>query len=123
MATATTQVTLHQLLKSPDSGLRYWGMVGCFLLDDQKGGPQGLPDDAHEVRAMAAWLLIRTDKKEQGFKALDALLKENSYATLKVLNILDWIGEDAQVLRPTIASLKVKNYEERMQEYLLQKFE
>jgi hypothetical protein len=113
---------LHQLLESSDNGLRYWGMVGGFLLDDQKAGQKGLTDESHEVRAMAAWLLIRTGKKEEGFKVLETLLKEKSYATLKVLNILDWIGEDAQVLLPTVKSLQVTNYEARMQEYLLQKF-
>lgn len=119
----TNLPALKELLQSADSGLRYWGIVGCFLLNDQKAGFQCLEDDSHEVRAMAAWLLIRTGEKEKGFECLDHLLREKSYATLKVLNILDWINDDAEPLIPTVRSMKYTNYEARMQEYLLTKFD
>ena len=49
--------------------------------------------------------------------------KENSYATLSVLNIMDWAGNDAKPLLPTIQALKLKNYEEKMQLQLLAKHE
>ena len=120
---ATNLPALEELLQSADSGLRYWGIVGCFLLNDQKAGFQCLGDDSHEVRSMAAWLLIRTGEKKKGFACLDHLLKENSYATLKVLNILDWIGDDAEPLIPTVRSMKYTNYEGRMQEHLLATFD
>ncbi|TWU37923.1 Arylsulfatase [Novipirellula aureliae] len=106
---------LMSLLSSTDSGLRYWGIVGCFLLNEQEAGFRCLQDPSHEVRAMAAWLLINTGEKEKGFQCLDNLLKTNSYATLKVLNIMDWIGEDARVLLPTVKELNLENYEERIQ--------
>ncbi len=110
---------LRKLLHSPDCGLRYWGMVGCFLLNDQAAGFQGLEDESHEVRAMAAWLLINTGARQEGFQCLENLLKTNSYATLKVLNMMDWIGEDAAVLLPTVKNLELENYEERIQSSIL----
>ncbi|MCK4565349.1 MAG: sulfatase [Verrucomicrobia bacterium] len=113
---------LEKLLKSLDGGRRYWGVVGCFLLDDQPAGFQCMEDDSHEVRAMAAWLLIRTGEKKKGFQCLKNLLEENSYATLSVLNILDWLGDESKELIPTVQSIKCTNYEARLQEYLLTKF-
>ncbi len=110
------------LLKSPDCGLRYWGIVGCFLLNHTEAGFQGLEDSSHEVRAMAAWLLVRNGHKKEGLDCLESLLKEKSYATLAVLNILDWMGDDASPLIPTVKAMKYTNDEERMQEHLLQKF-
>jgi len=114
---------LRALLKSSDNGLRYWGMVGCFLLNDTESGYQSLDDDSHEVRAMAAWLLVQTGEKKSGLQCLEQLLKEKSYATLKVLNILDWMGDDAQSLMPVVQSMEYSSYEARMQEQLLRKFE
>ena len=112
---------LRKLLDSSDSGLRYWGIVGCFLLDNQKAGFQCLEDSSHEVRALAAWLLIRTGEKEAGLQGLENLLKTKSYATLKVLNILDWMGDDAKPLLPVLESMKYSQLEEQMQLQLLVK--
>jgi len=118
----TNLPALHKLLKSPSLGLRYWGIVGCFLLNDTQSGFQCLEDSSHEVRAMAAWLLIRTGEKKAGLHCLENLLKEKSYARLKVLNIIDWIGDGAQPLLPTIEDIKCKQYEQRMQLQLLVKY-
>ena len=112
---------LRSLLKSPDLGLRYWGIVGCFLLNDTQSAFTCLEDDSHEVRAMAGWLLLRSGNKKIGLQCLEQLLKENSYATLSVLNIMDWAEDDAKPLLPTIQALKLKNYEEKMQLHLLAK--
>ena len=126
---------LKKMLKNSDCGLRYWGIVGCFLLNDQTAGKQCLKDDSHEVRAMAAWLLINLGETEEGFQCLENLIKEESYALLKVLNIADWIGDDAKTLLPAIQAItftdsnavllqdyaNIQNYQKRMQEYLLEK--
>jgi hypothetical protein len=116
-------LALRGLLKSSDIGLRYWGIVGCFLLNDTQSALKCLEDDSHEVRAMAGWLLLRSGDKKAGLQCLGHLLKENSYATLSVLNIIDWAGDDAKPLLPTIQALKVKNYERKMQLQLLTKYE
>ncbi len=129
------QKALRKLLKSPDCGLRYWGIVGCFLLNDPKGGQQCLQDDSHEVRAMAAWLLIRTGEKEKGLQCMEGLIREESYALLKVLNIIDWMGDEAKPLLPAVQAIKfekdheaihqnhknIQGYQKRMQATLLAK--
>jgi hypothetical protein len=72
---------------------------------------------------MAGWLLLRSGDKKAGLQCLEHLLKENSYATLSVLNIIDWAGDDAKPLLPTIRALTLKNYEKKMQLQLLAKYE
>jgi arylsulfatase A-like enzyme len=116
---------LEQLLESPDCGLRYWGITGCFLLDTQPVQIAALLNDpSHEVRLMAAWLLIRTGEEEQGFQALEGVLRENDYAMLTAMNMIDWIGEEA---RPLLESLPEEaalgNYEQRMLGVLQNRFE
>lgn len=114
---------LYALLDSPDSGLRYWGIVGCFLLNDQSGGLKCLEDSSHEVRAMAAWVLVNTGKEEQGLQCLGHLLETRSYATLTVLNMIDWMGGSALSLRGTVEALKYtpESYEEQMKLTLLER--
>lgn len=116
-------LALRRLLNSSDIGLRYWGIVGCFLLNDTQSAFTCLEDDSHEVRAMAGWLLLRSGDKKKGLQCLEHLLKEDSYATLSVLNIIDWAGDDAKPLLPTIRALTLKNYEKKMQLQLLAKYE
>ena len=82
------------------------GIVGCFLLDDQAAGQKCLNDESHEVRAMAAWLLVRTGEKEQGVACFEKLLRAESYAILKLLNIVDWMGDDAKLLIPALKDLQ-----------------
>jgi hypothetical protein len=112
---------LYELLKSPDCGLRYWGIVGCFLLNDASAAEAGMKDDSHEVRAMAAWLAVKSGDKKDGLTCLDELLKNNSYATLTVLNILDWMGDDARPLLDHVSKLQTENYEARMKDNLMSK--
>ena len=127
--------TLRAMLESPDIGNRYWGIVGAFLLNDKESGLAALNDSSDEVRAMAAWLCIRTGEKERGLNCLKSLLEEKSYASLTVLNILDWMGGDAKPLLPAVKLFKPKEhmiygqtkgamrgYEGRMRQLLLQKY-
>ena len=113
---------LRELLNSTDSGIRYWAMVGCFLLNDVESAESALADSSHEVRAMAAWLLVNNGQKDKGLNALKVMLSEKSYATLKILNIVDWIGDDAAPLIPFIKQLKLEDYEARMQLSLAERF-
>ena len=57
---------LFAMLDSEDLALRYWGIVGSFLINNKEAGLKALNDESHEIRAMAAWLLIRTGEKEKG---------------------------------------------------------
>ncbi|MCF7817216.1 MAG: sulfatase [Kiritimatiellales bacterium] len=107
---------LMQMIKDPDCGIRYWGAVGCFLVTAKPDGIDALlEDESHEVRAMAAWLLIKTGEKEKGLACMEKMLKEKSYATLSVLNIIDWMGDDGQTLIPLVQTLKLTGDEKRMQ--------
>ncbi len=118
---------LRSMLDNEDSGIRYWAMVGCFLLNDNIGAQMVLNDTSHEVRAMAAWTLIRTGNRIAGINILEKMLTSDSYASLKILNIIDWMGEDGKDLIPVVRELDFskgnKGYDERMKNYLESKFE
>ncbi len=99
---------LVTMLSNPDSGVRYWGVVGLFLLKNDglayKGAiEKALSDPSHEVSAMAAWALFNFGEKQAARAHLNSLLKSNSYAGLKIVNIIDWMGEGFD---PYKASLK-----------------
>lgn len=114
---------LRSLLDNEDSGIRYWATVGCFLLNDNLGVRKVMNDSSDEVRAMAAWTLIRTGNRTEGIQILEDMLASGSYATLKILNIIDWLGEDGKLLEEAIKNLDGANgYEERMKSYLEEKF-
>ena len=120
---------LRELIDHEHVGMRYWGIVGCFLLNDKESGLKAIADESHEVRAMAAWLLIRAGEKEKGLACLNELIESRSYALLPVLNIAGWMGEDA---RPLVVALSKMVYEEkwkkqwafevRMRDMLLKRF-
>jgi arylsulfatase A-like enzyme len=115
---------IGKLLKSPDVGVRYWASVGCFLLKDADLVSQCLEDESHEVRAIAAWTLINASKKDLGFQCLENLLEQNSYASLTVMNIVDWLNEDGNRLMPSVEAFAAqkRSYEERMRTNLIEKF-
>lgn len=113
---------LNEMLNHSDSGIRYWGIVGCFLLHDRQAALQCLEDESHEVRAMAAWLAVRTGETTKGVQCLDQLLKDGSYATLTVLNIIDWMGDEGKALMPSVQSLQFGRQDTVVQQHLLRKF-
>jgi hypothetical protein len=57
---------------------------------------QSLNDDSHHVRAMAAWILYRGGDRQTAQACWNELLASSSYASLKILNIIDWIGEGSE---------------------------
>jgi N-sulfoglucosamine sulfohydrolase len=107
---------LEKLLESPDCGQRWWATVGCFLLNARPARIDALlEDESHEVRIMAAWLLIKTGDREKGYQCLDNLLRQNDYAMLAAMNVIDWIGEDARPLMEAIPEeAQLGEYEKRM---------
>lgn len=122
--------SLVEFLKNNDTGVQYWGIVGCHLLQDKAAPAKEeiiklLDNDSHEVRAMAAWTLVNLGEKEKGLKCLENLLKNKSYATLKVLNIIDWMGDNGKELIPAVkatAKPKGNKYVGRMKNNLFLKF-
>ena len=133
VALAKAESNLGQLtgyLKSPDSGIRYWGACGLVLADKLDAVAINalkdcLTDESHDVRALAAWALIKAGNQPAGQQCLIQLLHQNSYAVLKVLNVIDWMGVDTAPYLPAIKSLKghyaddVQGEIKRMQTYLL----
>jgi N-sulfoglucosamine sulfohydrolase len=115
---------LYSNLKAKDSGVRYWGIVGCYNLQksaklDMDVIKNCLTDDSHHVRIMAAWILYRAGDKKSARTCWNELLKDSSYASLKICNIIDWIGDD---IGPYTASLKAckfshQGYVARMKEH------
>ncbi|MEM9420075.1 MAG: sulfatase [Planctomycetota bacterium] len=95
--------SLRCLLDHDHVAMRYWGVVGCFLQNDQAGGLLAIDDESHEVRAMAAWLLVRTGERSRGIEALSQMIREQSYASLTLFNMVVWMGDDGRDLAPLIA--------------------
>ena len=98
---------LVAMLKDPDSGIRYWGCVGLFRLGLGARGQKDLlrallEDPSDEVVAMAAWTLYNLGDEQNARNRLRGLLEANSRASLKVANIIEWIGEDAEFYRDAL---------------------
>ncbi|MFZ9935790.1 MAG: sulfatase-like hydrolase/transferase [Luteolibacter sp.] len=114
------------LLASKDSGLRYWGTVGLFMLGKADAATQTaleavLHDPCGEVSAMAAWALIQSGNPAKGQAALAGLVQHRVPATLLALNVLDWSHVAiAPYLAPLDALAKDKpvGYEMRMIDFL-----
>ena len=56
---------------------------------------QALKDDSHEVRMMAAWILIDLEHGDQALATLDELVFEGTQNEPMLHNVIDWIGEPA----------------------------
>ena len=120
------QPRLIEFLRSNDSGIRYWGACGLFMLGKADAKAQTaleplLDDPSGEVAAMSAWVLIQSGNAAKAQKALVERLQKHSPASLMILNVLDWSHVD---LTPYIAGLDSlptgEGYEQRMVEYLRQ---
>ena len=123
------RAALRGLLDHEHVGMRYWGVVGGFLLNDDEIGRAAIDDPSHEVRAMAAWLLIRAGEKDAGLAVLRQLIEQRSYALQLVLNVVVWMGDDAEPLVPMIGALVFEEsypnqykYEIRIRDIVVEKF-
>ncbi len=88
----------YRNLSHSDSGIRYWSVIGCFHLQghvklDHDLIRSCLKDDSDHVRAMAAWILYRDGEKSEAQQCWNQLLSNSSYASLEILNIIDWSGD------------------------------
>ena len=109
-------------LKSKDSGDRYWAVVGLFMLAEEGvdlAAIKGLlGDSSHHVRVMAAWLLYRSGDKADAVECWKELLRTHSYASLMVLNVIDWQGDGIGPYADVIRNVRGNN-ERRIGKYLL----
>lgn len=117
---------LVQFLESQDVGQRYWGASGLQMLGKNSHPAKAplrlaLKDSSHNVRLMAAWALINMGDSTEAVPAIQNLLKNNSYAMLEILNVIDWMGEAGNIFLPQLRKLKSKKGGIRtMRDYLLQ---
>ncbi|TWT84282.1 Sulfatase [Planctomycetes bacterium CA13] len=107
-----------------DAGARYWGMVGLFNMQqtreiDLDFVREYLTDESHHVRIMAAWILYRSGDKLSAQECWNELLRDSSYASLKIFNIIDWIGEGTEPYAAAMKSCEFSHggYVGRMQQY------
>lgn len=117
--------TFYRDLKSDNYGVRYWAIVGCFNVQqkaqlDLDVIRKSLNDDSHHVRIMAAWILYRAGDKATAQECWTSLLKSDSYAALKIFNIIDWIGDGHEPYVDAMAACKFdyQGYVSRMKEYM-----
>lgn len=129
LALAANPANMSRLITSlddDDSGVRYWAAAGLLMLgealDDRAVNALSarLDDDAHVVRAIAAWALLRTETHRQAAQSeLIAMLENNTYATLFVLNIIDHANEPIPPYRSAIEAASFGgHYTEQMKAHL-----
>jgi len=93
-----------------DAGLRYWAVVGLHLLGDAAAPAvttlaKALQDESDEVKIMAAWTLVNLGRKETALRCLRDLLNHGTTCERMLLNVLDWMDEDAvPVVREYLAA-------------------
>ncbi len=112
-------------LNHADSGIRYWGAIGLLMLEQRSPAALAalearLSDDAHDVRALAAWALFVSNHSVDGVRAaLNGLLQEQSYASLLVLNVIDLMNDDLSHYMDSVrnAAGDYGGYTTRMKEY------
>ncbi len=101
LALARDKANLPAFIKQlahKDEGLRWWAIVGLHLLgnDAKTAGKSlhaALTDEAHEIRMMAAWTLVKLGDKEEALASLEELLFKGTNNKSMLHNILDWMGE------------------------------
>lgn len=83
-----------------DDAMRYWAIIGLLLLENNAAPAidtieKALQDSSHEVRIMAAWVLVKLGKAEQGLACLHDLLFKGTDCETLLHNTLDWMGSPA----------------------------
>jgi arylsulfatase A-like enzyme len=108
---------LQKLMADPDSGVRYWGVMGALIrgVDEVKSChaalTNALKDGSKHVRIAAAEALGRYGTEEGLRSALDALIeladcqKTNAYVATYALEAIEAIGKKAAPLKDRIAAL------------------
>ena len=115
---------LHHLIMHSDPGLRYWGAIGLFRIGDYSSAESLSNDVSDEVKAIGAWMLICDERYEDGLNILFSMLENNSDASLFILNVLDWTGQDLKIISEKLIKL---NYEkgkdlDKMRNFLIRKW-
>ncbi len=115
---------LVSMLSDSDRGIRYWAAVGLFLLREEARNNiaelrHALDDPDDEVAAMAAWAIYNLGDKQAARKRLQNILKKDSSASLKAINIIKWMNDDPEYYRDALLSCQAPlqaAYLKRMQQ-------
>jgi len=117
-------------LKSKDSGVRYWGLVGLHLLGETVLSYKSdiamlLKDDSDDVSALAAWAMFHLGDHEVAAQTWISILTRGSAASLAVLNFIDLSELNSPKLFKEISQMKhfevLKEYEGRLKAMLMDK--
>ena len=115
---------LLEMLSHKDSGIRYWGMTGLNLLGEN--ARSHIPsihkltnDSSDAVRAITAFTLFRLGEKEVARTCYLKLLNNDSYASLLVLNMIDWLGDKGEHYTEAIrqCSFSHQGYVQNMKQF------
>ncbi|MHC5058015.1 MAG: sulfatase-like hydrolase/transferase [Planctomycetota bacterium] len=92
--------TFTRTLSDRDEGMRWWAVVGLHLLEGDAAPAaaeleRARADEAHEVRIMAAWTLVKLGRGEKRLACLEELLFGRTDNEAMLHNALDWMGEPA----------------------------
>ena len=105
---------LKTFLKDSDSGVRYWGAVGCLILKEKAAPAQAelttaLTDKSHNVRVIAAWVIGLLGDTEVMTKTYNQIFAESSYACLEAANAVAWMGDLGKPIHPSMINCQHKN--------------
>ena len=69
---------------------------------------------------MAAWILYRAGDKSTAQECWNDMLRNSSYASLKIFNIIDWIGDGTEPYADAMKACEFSHggYVDRMKQYL-----
>lgn len=114
----------YNALSDPHVGIRYWSAIGLLLINDYSQISLLVKDDSDEVRAIGAWMMIKNKQPEKGLYILHQMLHQYSYASLSILNILDWIDETIKFSSLNIHELEYEQGKDldKIRNYLIQKW-
>jgi len=112
---------LEAAMKDPDSGVRYWGVMGVLIRGEEEvkktraSLAAAMQDASPHVRIAAAEALGRYGPEEDSKAALAVLIaladsvKNNSYVAIHALNAIDAIGKRAASFKEQIAGLRTED--------------
>jgi uncharacterized sulfatase len=112
---------LEAAMKDPDSGVRYWGVMGVLIRGEEEvkktraSLAAAMQDASPHVRIAAAEALGRYGSEEDSKAALTVLVgladsvKNNSYVAIHALNAIDAIGKRAASFKEQIAGLRTED--------------
>ncbi|MBT3198569.1 MAG: sulfatase-like hydrolase/transferase [Phycisphaerales bacterium] len=110
---------LIKMLGDKDSGVRYWGAIGCLALGDQAAGASealggAMEDSCPNVRIAAAESLCSMGKGDKALGVLiEALGDPSPRVTLHAANALDYLGQKARGAVDAMKTAKCDGYTQR----------